>query len=252
MSNQALVSRYLAAKKALFDQKYAFLNEKQREAVFTTQGPLLVLAGAGTGKTTLLVNRIAYILKYGNAYFSENIPVGVSEESIAEMENAKSANAQDLDLYLESFADRSQPIAPWNILAITFTNKAAGEIRSRINNQLGDGQFASEIWSGTFHSVCLRILRSHGEKIGYASGFSIYDTDDNRVTGRVRIMQRKTRGTTRRNQDGFPDTCTNTVDRNQIFAGQLTVFHNFHFHKLRPDQRILLSRGNDISSDNTS
>ena len=179
MSNQAnetLASRYLAAKKALFDQKYAFLNEKQREAVYTTKGPLLVLAGAGTGKTTLLVNRIAYILKYGNAYLSETAPFGITEENIAEMENAKNLSPEDLDMYLESFAEKDEPIAPWNILSITFTNKAANEMKTRLAKVLGDG--ANDLWCGTFHSMCLRILRTHADKLGYTKSFTIYDMDD--------------------------------------------------------------------------
>ena len=105
-ANQTLAGRYLAAKQALFDQKYAFLNEKQREAVYTMQGPLLVLAGAGTGKTTLLVNRIAYIMKYGNAYHSENIPVGISEETVLEMENATNLSQEDLDITINKIRDR--------------------------------------------------------------------------------------------------------------------------------------------------
>lgn len=90
MSNElrGLSARYLEIKKALFEQKYGFLNEMQRKAVFTVNGPLLVLAGAGTGKTTLLVNRISFILKYGNAYLADAIPEGLSEEYIKELEAA--------------------------------------------------------------------------------------------------------------------------------------------------------------------
>ena len=181
MSNQANKTpetRYLAAKRALFDRKYAFLNEKQREAVYTTKGPLLVLAGAGTGKTTLLVNRIAHILKYGNTYFFEQVPAGVSEETIAEMEKAKTLANEDLNIYLDSFADRSEFIAPWNVLAITFTNKAANEMKTRLEKTIGEG--AKDIWCGTFHSMCLRMLRKYAKSIGYESNFTIYDSDDSK------------------------------------------------------------------------
>ena len=173
---QNLGDRYLRAKRVLFNKAYSELNAEQRKAVFSVDGPLLILAGAGSGKTTVLVKRIAFIIKYGNAYESEYVPFDVSEQDVARLEEAANLTKEEILPILDRFA--TNPCAPWRMLAITFTNKAAGEIRSRINNQLGDTQIASEIWSGTFHSVCLRILRSHGEKIGYASGFSIYDADD--------------------------------------------------------------------------
>ena len=174
-----LHDRYIKAKRALFDKAYSELNEMQRKAVFTVDGPLLILAGAGSGKTTVLVKRIAFIIKYGNAYASEYVPFDVSEREVAELEKAASLLTKDEIIpLLDRFA--SSPCAPWRMLAITFTNKAAGEIRSRINAQLGDSDIANEIWSGTFHSVCLRILRVHGEKIGYSQGFSIYDQDDSK------------------------------------------------------------------------
>ena len=180
MSNQAketLAGRYLAAKKALFDRKYGFLNEKQREAVYTVHGPLLVLAGAGTGKTTLLVNRIAYILKYGDAYFSDAVPASLDEETVAELEKAVEASAEDIELLLDSFAPRAeQRVAPWNVLAITFTNKAANEMKTRLEKLIGPS--AADLWCGTFHSMCLRILRAYADDAGLRSNFTIYDTDD--------------------------------------------------------------------------
>ncbi len=169
--------RYLAAKRALFDRVYAFMNEKQREAVYTVKGPLLILAGAGTGKTTVLVNRIAHIVRYGNAYHDSYVPEDISESSIAALETS----AKDETLPREQLADlcdmfSSEPCPPWAILSITFTNKAANEMKERLSRVIGEK--SEEIWAGTFHSICVRILRKYGERIGYRSGFTIYDTDD--------------------------------------------------------------------------
>ena len=177
MSNElrGLSARYLEIKKALFEQKYGFLNEMQRKAVFTVNGPLLVLAGAGTGKTTLLVNRISFILKYGNAYLADVIPEGLSEEYIKELEAALDRG----ELNEEVLAPLAvAPPAPWQILAITFTNKAANEMKTRLTNIVGD--VANDVWCGTFHSMCLRILRSHSKEAGLDSHFTIYDSEDSK------------------------------------------------------------------------
>ena len=114
-------------------QQFSFMNQMQQQAVFATEGPLLILAGAGSGKTTVLVNRISYILRSGLC-------------------------------------------KPWNILAITFTNKAAGELKERICNTVPEG--GADIWAATFHSTCARILRRYGDRLGYSSHFTVYATDD--------------------------------------------------------------------------
>ena len=173
--------RYLAAKRALFDKVYASLNEKQREAVYTVNGPLLVLAGAGSGKTTVLVKRIAFLIRYGNAYYSEYVPYGTDEGRVREMEDALAFPVSEIEEnILPEFI--SDPCPPYRVLAITFTNKAANEIKSRLAQALdsddGDVSVAKEIWAGTFHSICMRILRTHGDKLGYSSNLTIYDTDD--------------------------------------------------------------------------
>jgi DNA helicase-2/ATP-dependent DNA helicase PcrA len=174
---QQLKDRYLSTKKALFDKVFsAKLNPEQRRAVFTARGPLLVLAGAGSGKTTVLVNRISYIIKYGNAYFSELVPDGISEESVRALEDAVNLSNEEISELLSEFADN--PPAPWQVLAITFTNKAAGEIKERLSAVFSDESVSSSVWAGTFHSICMRILRKHGGRLGYRDGFSIYDTDD--------------------------------------------------------------------------
>ena len=164
---------YLPLRKKLIEKDFSGMNERQFEAVTTVNGAVLVLAGAGSGKTTVLVNRIAYLVKYGNAYRSDKIPE-YSDFDIYEAENFLSGKAESFS----SFAFSVDAPRPWQILAITFTNKAAGELKERIMKKLGEG--AEGIWAGTFHSVCGKILRMNAERIGYSSHFTIYDTDDQR------------------------------------------------------------------------
>ncbi len=173
-----LQDRYLAAKRALFDRYYDSLNERQREAVFTTEGSLLVLAGAGSGKTTVLVRRIVFLIQYGNAYYSQYVPLGLTEARVSALERAVDLSTEEIEQILPEFI--SSPCPPWQILAITFTNKAANEIKSRLSSALNDGEGADGIWAGTFHSVCVRILRTYGDRRGYERGFTIYDATDSK------------------------------------------------------------------------
>lgn len=170
--------RYLAAKRRLFDKVLSEkLNDKQREAVVTVNGPLLVLAGAGSGKTTVLVRRITHIIRFGNAYLSDRVPAGVTEGDVLAMEAALALpnGVIESDILPEFI---TEPCPPWAMLAITFTNKAANEIKERLAASLRDPSVSDEIWAGTFHSICVRILHRYGSLVGYRSGFSIYDTDD--------------------------------------------------------------------------
>ena len=179
---ETIEERYLKIKRALFDKVYGSLNERQREAAFTVNGPLLVLAGAGSGKTTVLVRRIAFIIRYGHAYYSNYVPYGVDEKRIRELEDALALPPSDIEFgILPEFTNNA--CEPYRILAITFTNKAANEIKERLAKMFPeDSTTATDIWTGTFHSVCVRILRQHCEKRGYRQGFTIYDTDDSKKT----------------------------------------------------------------------
>ena len=175
---QTIKQRYLSVKRKLFDKAYNSLNERQREAVFTVNDPLLVLAGAGSGKTTVLVRRIAFIIRYGNAYFSDYVPYGMDEARVAELERALVLQPEAIEQHiLSQFA--SNACEPYRILAITFTNKAANEIKERLARMFPEDEAtATDICTGTFHSVCVRILRRHGDRLGYRPSFTIYDADD--------------------------------------------------------------------------
>ena len=165
-----------ALRRQVMEKEFSRMNPMQREAVFTTEGRLLILAGAGSGKTTVLVNRIANIVKYGCAYGAREFSVSLTEEEIRMLEEYRDGTQEYTDEIADLLAVR--PAKPWQILAITFTNKAAGELKERLEAMLGpDGQ---DIWASTFHSTCARILRRDGESIGYTSHFTIYDTDDSK------------------------------------------------------------------------
>ena len=177
MDNSIVKDEFIKAKRRLFDKVYGdFLNPEQCRAVFTVNGPVLVLAGAGSGKTTVLVNRVAYLIKYGNAYYSEDIPEGVDSDTVEALKLAYEMEPADIAEILPQFI--TSPCPPWSVLAITFTNKAAGEIKERLLRTFGDDSIAGSIWAGTFHSICLRILRKYSDRVGLRDGFSIYDTDD--------------------------------------------------------------------------
>ena len=138
-------TRYCEARNKLIRSQFHKLNDRQIEAVMATQGPLLILAGAGSGKTTVLINRIANLLQFGRASDSRELPPGVDEDALSRLESGDPAAASLAAL---------EPVAPWRILAITFTNKAADELKARLERMLGEA--ANDIWACTFHSACVR------------------------------------------------------------------------------------------------
>ncbi len=170
---QELTTRYLSARRTLIAGQFSHLNARQQEAVLHTEGPSLLLAGAGSGKTTVLIHRIANLLWFGSAFEAETVPSWLGEEDVAHLEAC--VREGSLTPRARALCQVDAP-APWNIIAITFTNKAAGELKSRLEEMLGAQ--ALDVWAMTFHSACCRILRRDGDKRGYSSGFTIYDTAD--------------------------------------------------------------------------
>ena len=167
MDNEQFKTEYVSARRAWLEHRFSGLNPMQRQAVLATEGPVLILAGAGSGKTTVLIQRIANLLRFGAASDSEQLPPDADEKGLEAL--------RSLSPEAEPYAVLD-PVRPWRILAITFTNKAAQELKLRLEKLLNEG--ADDIWACTFHSACLRILRKEAELLGYESGFSIYDTAD--------------------------------------------------------------------------
>ncbi len=167
---------FFALRKQIIERDFARMNDRQKEAIFHVDGPLLILAGAGSGKTTVIVNRIANIVKYGRAYTSTEVSEEPTPQQMKLMRRYLDGDKSvlfDIEDLLAVDAAR-----PWQILAITFTNKAANELKERLADLLGEA--GTEVWASTFHACCARILRHDGDKLGYSSHFSIYDTDDSR------------------------------------------------------------------------
>ncbi len=162
--------QYCALRKKIIEKEFSRLNPKQFEAVTTVRGPVLILSGAGSGKTTVLINRIVNMIKYGDAYNCDS--ASATEQDVAVLQDCLDGKCP-----FPSFA-AVDPVAPWNILAITFTNKAARELKERLDRAIGEG--GSSVWAATFHSTCARILRQYADRIGFSSHFTIYDTNDQR------------------------------------------------------------------------
>ena len=169
-------NEFLLLRKQIIENEFKRMNAMQKKAVFQTDGPLLILAGAGSGKTTVLVNRIANLLRFGEAYTSDYADRTPDDADVA---NMRAYLAGDRSVYPE-IADvlRAKAPKPWQILAITFTNKAANELKERLGGMLGED--AQDIWASTFHASCVRILRRNADRIGFTNRFTIYDTDDSK------------------------------------------------------------------------
>ena len=166
---------FLTLRRRILEREFSHMNVPQCQAIFHTEGPLLILAGAGSGKTTVLVNRIANMVRYGKAYTSDYVPVLSTDDEERLLRCAEGTEPISERVIRLCAVD---PCPPWRVLAITFTNKAAGELKERLSRMLDDE--GEQVMAGTFHSFCARILRTDGESLGYSSHFTIYDTDDSR------------------------------------------------------------------------
>lgn len=175
MIDTNISQQFLSLRKQILEKRFERMNDMQRRAVLKVNGPLLILAGAGSGKTTVVVNRIANLLLFGDAFYSTQIPEGLTLEDITFLEQSLKEQVKDEERLIRLLA--VSPPKPWQILAITFTNKAAGELRERLALMLGE-ETARDITAATFHSACVRILRSEISYLGYDRGFTIYDSDD--------------------------------------------------------------------------
>ena len=172
-----LEKRFITARRKAIELNYQHLNPMQREGILTTEGPLLLLAGAGSGKTTVLINRVANLLRYGRGSDTEEIPMPISEDEVEFLEQYVQDPQPEMRPLMQ-YLCAVQPARPWEVLAITFTSKAAGELKERLERMLGEE--ARDVWAATFHAACVRILRRDIDKLGYDRNFTIYDTDDSK------------------------------------------------------------------------
>lgn len=176
MSDINFKQRWLNARRKIIERSFAKLNTEQRMGVMATEGPLLLLAGAGSGKTTVIINRIANLIRFGKASDCDEIDENATVDELEFLERYATMFSPE-DTQRAELLAAYQPAEPWRIMAITFTNKAADELKARLEVMLGEA--ANDVWASTFHSACVRILRKDIDRLGiFSKSFTIYDTSD--------------------------------------------------------------------------
>lgn len=172
---QNLTNEFCELRKQYIDAKFMTMNPMQKKAIYNVDGPVLVLAGAGSGKTTTIIGRIVYMVMFGHAYYSTKTTFPVTENDIKELKSVL-AGTGSISEHLKSML-QAKPISPQNIMAVTFTNKAAGEMKKRLESKLGKDT-AEKVCAKTFHSACVGILREYAMFVGFKRDFTIYDEKD--------------------------------------------------------------------------
>lgn len=172
---QNLTNEFCELRKQYIDAKFMTMNPMQKKAIYNVDGPVLVLAGAGSGKTTTIIGRIVYMVMFGHAYYSTETTFPVTEGDIKELKSVLSGTGS-ISEHLKSML-QVKPVSPQNIMAVTFTNKAAGEMKKRLESKLGKDT-AEKVYAKTFHSACVGILREYAMFVGFKRDFAIYDEKD--------------------------------------------------------------------------
>lgn len=172
---QNLTNEFCELRKQYIDAKFMTMNPMQKKAIYNVDGPVLVLAGAGSGKTTTIIGRIVYMVMFGHAYYSTETTFPVTEGDIKKLKSVLSGTGS-ISEHLKSML-QVKPVSPQNIMAVTFTNKAAGEMKKRLESKLGKDT-AEKVCAKTFHSACVGILREYAMFVGFKRDFTIYDEKD--------------------------------------------------------------------------
>lgn len=172
---QNLTNEFCELRKQYIDAKFMTMNPMQKKAIYNVDGPVLVLAGAGSGKTTTIIGRIVYMVMLGHAYYSTETTFPITENDIKELKSVL-AGTGSISEHLKSML-QVKPVSPQNIMAVTFTNKAAGEMKKRLESKLGK-DMAEKVYAKTFHSACVGILREYAMFVGFKRDFTIYDEKD--------------------------------------------------------------------------